>query len=240
MAASKSIDKYIKASPLSTATLRAYKVDLKQFADYIHDIPLNQVKLRDYEGYAEHLRITYKSVTANRKLSAIRRLLSFCKLDSPEIIDALTREKNAYIRTDRSKKLKKAERLLQYLEECLEDNRLYDKAIRDISIIEILLYTGIGTGELLALERPAINLMNCLIETKKNIVYVGTVCMDHIKEYFKRYGIKGDAKQIWFNNQMRPINDQWIRRMLRIRAREAGIKEIITPNDFKGYKKEAI
>ena len=94
-----------------------------------------------------------------------------------------------------------------------------------------------GTGELLSLKRSDINLVHCLIETKKSNAYVGTVCMNHIKEYLKRYGIKGDSEQIWFNNQMRPVNDQWIRRMLRIRAREAGIKEIITPNDLKGYKK---
>ena len=76
------LDRFLAAPSLAEATRRAYRVDLRQFADWLaaRGLTLDDVDVRVLADYASHLarvRPKLASTTVARKLAAVRSFLRF-------------------------------------------------------------------------------------------------------------------------------------------------------------------
>lgn len=70
---------------LDTKTLKAYRIDLRQFSDQIRTIAIYEITAASLEQYIAHLHGRYKPKTVKRKIASVKALFHY--LEYKEILD---------------------------------------------------------------------------------------------------------------------------------------------------------
>lgn len=149
---------------LDSKTLKAYRIDLKQFHQDISSLDPNQITPETLENYISNLHQTYKPKTVKRKIASIKAFFHY--LEYKELID-----KNPFNRIQikfREPAILPKTIPLQIVETFL--STIYTQqsnaptayqrrnALRDAAVIELLFATGIHITELCSLKEFDINL----------------------------------------------------------------------------------
>ena len=210
---------------LNPNTLKAYRIDLKQYLSYIQNDILLKSKI---EEYITELHKKYKQKTVKRKIASIKAfykyLVKFKEAESlPRIIP----------RTD-------IEKLLNYMYTIIEHSGKLSAVYRDLSIVEMFFATGARVYEISNLKRQDIDLDNGIIKifgkgSKERYVQIGNQeILQLMKEYYKRNREEIDESGFFFvNRRGKRFSEQSIRRMIRKYSKQAGISLPVTPHMFR-------
>lgn len=231
---------------LDKKTIKAYKIDLKQFCSYIYLTKLTDITSSILENFIVELHHSYKPKTAKRKIATLKAFFHF--LEYKDMIELNPFNKvNIKFREPvilpKTIPLYLIESLLssmyKQLETAITD---YQKArtVRDIAVIEVLFATGIRISELCFLKASNVNLHDKTIlifgkNSKERIVQIGNDDVIHIlTEYQKIFQKYIEINNFFFTNKTGdPLSDQSVRRMIRKYSSLAKIDLHITPHMFR-------
>lgn len=227
---------------LDRKTLKAYRIDLRQYFEYICVDEPDKEKI---EEYVTHLHKSYKQKTVKRKIASIKAFYNY--LEETEIIaeSPFRKIKVKFKKTVTLPRIiprEEIEKLLNHMYQCLNEN---DKAsrkfmLRDVAVIEVFFATGARVYEISNIRDDSINLNTGLIRLmgkggKERYVQISnTSILEVLKKYYdeNEQSIKKSG-YFFVNNRESRYTEQSIRLMLKKYTKQAGIERNITPHMFR-------
>ena len=223
-------------------TLKAYRIDLKQFFIYAQEeIP----EKRKIEDYITGLHKKYKPKTIKRKIASIKAYYNY--LEEREIIN-----ENPFRKT--RVKFKEASILpriipreeiecllnFMYSYEAVRGNKSNKYWLRDTAVLETLFATGARVCEISNIKLDGVNLNTGLIKItgkggKERYIQVASAeILDILKKYYE-HNLEAIKESGFFfvNSRGNRYTEQSIRLMLKKYTRLAGIERNITPHMFR-------
>ena len=201
---------------LNPNTLKAYRIDLKQYLSYIQNDILLKSKI---EEYITELHKKYKQKTVKRKIKAFYKYL-----EEEELLEGSNPFDRIRVKFKEAESLPRIiprtdiEKLLNYMYTIIEHSGKLSAVYRDLSIVEMFFATGARVYEISNLKRQDIDLDNGIIKifgkgSKERYVQIGN------QEILHRRGKR--------------FSEQSIRRMIRKYSKQAGISLPVTPHMFR-------
>lgn len=235
------LDDCLLRKRLSQKTLYAYKVDLKQYFDFIEKSSIDDYKrINEYILYLNQKYIKHKTI--KRKIASIKAFYSY--LEYKEIIEFSPFRK---IRTKikEPKVLPKIiqkeylEIIFQWLIYKLENaNTEYKKriALRNLVIIELLFSTGMRISELCHLKVEDINFQERLLKifgkgSKERIIYIGNDDVMKLLKLLLKYN--ENSQYLFLNKSNNQLSEQTVRILLNTIEKEKAFSMHITPHMFR-------
>ena len=227
---------------LDGKTLKAYRIDLRQYFEYVCVDEPDKEKI---EEYITHLHKSYKQKTVKRKIASIKAFYNY--LEETEIIAESPFRKikvkfKETVTLPRIIPREEIEKLLNHMYQCLNEN---DKAsrkfmLRDVAVIEVFFATGARVYEISNIREDSINLNTGLIRLmgkggKERYVQISnTSILEVLKKYYdeNEQAIKKSG-YFFVNNRESRYTEQSIRLMLKKYTKQAGIERNITPHMFR-------
>lgn len=223
-------------------TLKAYRIDLRQFFEYaMEDIPGKE----KIENYITQLHKKFKQKTIKRKIASIKAYYNY--LEERDIIcdNPFRKIKIKFKETiilPRIIPREEIEQLLNYLygQENTRNGKKYQYWLRDIAVIETLFATGARVYEISNIREDSVNLNTGLIRImgkggKERYIQIASAeILGVLKKYYKE-NVKEIKRSGYFfvNNRGGRYTEQSVRLMLKKYARLAGIERNITPHMFR-------
>ncbi|MEY8392222.1 recombinase XerC [Lachnospiraceae bacterium] len=231
---------------LDEKTLKAYRIDLRQFAEHLFISDVTAITSSELETYIAGLHQKYKPKTAKRKVASVKALFHY--LEYREII-----ERNPFYKMQihfREPMILPKTIPLHIVEVFLSTiytqrqnaKTVYQKrnALRDAAVIELLFATGMRISELCSLKDKNVNLYDGIIliygkGDKERRIQIGNNSVIHIlEEYKNNFCTEIQTCQHFFANQSgNSLSDQAVRRMINKYASLASIDLHITPHMFR-------
>lgn len=234
------LDECEKGKNLSKHTIKAYRIDLKQFSDYM-DINDKELDKNSITNFMFNLNKQFKPKTAKRKMASLHAF--FEQLEYDGIIDNNPMAKIKY-KIKQEKILPKIieQNNLKELYKVLykKENMKKKNFIRNCAIIELLLSTGIRVSELCTLKMEDVNLEDQYIRvfgkgSKERIIYLGNdQVVKSLKKYKREYRYNAQKYDCFFiGKNGNALTDQTIRNVIKYYKNLADIEENITPHMFR-------
>lgn len=231
---------------LDNKTLKAYRIDLKQFGQKICTNDISDVTPNVLEAYIATLHQTYAPKTVRRKIASVKAFFHF--LEQKEKIDRSPFHKieikfREPVILPKTISLRTIETLLstiyhQY--KTAKTGHQRRNALRDAAVIETLFATGIRISELCSLKPDDVDLQdNCILiygkGSKERKLQIGNEDVARIlREYKDSYLTEMHTCDHFFANQnSTPLSDQSVRRMINKYTALASIDLHITPHMFR-------
>ena len=223
-------------------TLKAYRIDLKQFFEYaMEDIP-GKEKIEDY---ITELHKKFKQKTVKRKIASVKADYNY--LVEKEIINdnPFRKIKVKFKETMLLPRIiprEEIEQLLNYIYEQENKNNVKNHKywLRDIAVIETLFATGARVYEISNIREDNVNLNTGLIRImgkggkERYIQIASSEILNVLKKYYKE-NVEAIKQSGFFfvNNRGCRYTEQSIRLMLKKYTKLAGIERNITPHMFR-------
>ncbi len=231
---------------LDEKTLKAYRIDLRQFSEHFVKTEITDISSEMLEAYIARLHQQYKPKTVKRKIASLKALFHYSEYREilvqnpfhklqihfrepailPKIIPLHTVE--LFLRTIYSQRnTAKTE---------------YQKrnALRDAAIAEVLFTTGMRISELCSLNKQDINLHDGTIliygkgDKERRIQICNKNVMHVLREYQHNFASEMKNCNNFFVSQAgEALTDQTVRRMIKKYSTIAGIELHITPHMFR-------
>lgn len=223
-------------------TLKAYRIDLKQFFDYAQEDAPDKNKIEDY---ITELHKRYKQKTIKRKIASIKAYYNY--LEECEIIDDSPFRK-IKVKFKETKVLpriiprEEIELLLNHMYSCetLNSEKTYRYWLRDIAVVETLFATGARVYEISHIKLDCVNLNTGLIKImgkggkERYIQVASSEILDILKKYYEYNSEAIKLSGFFFvNSRGNRYTEQSIRLMLKKYTKLAGIERNITPHMFR-------
>lgn len=231
---------------LDLKTLKAYRIDLRQFSEQIHIDDVTQINSSVLEQHIASLHQQYRPKTAKRKIATLKAFFRY--LEYREFI-ALNPFNRIQIHFREPVKLPKTIPLqtLELLLATIYAQRnattsLYRQrnALRDAAVTELLFSSGMRISELCALRPDDINLCDGTIliygkGSKERRIQLGSkTVIALLNKYYTEFHNQIHRCQHFFANQNgTPLSDQSVRRMINKYCSLAAIDMHITPHMFR-------
>ena len=231
---------------LDSKTVKAYRIDLTQFINYLGTYELNMITQDILEMYISILHQNYKPRTVKRKIASIKALFHY--FEYKNLIEQNPFNK-LHIKFREPVILPKIIPLhtMEYLLKTIYNQQNNAKtsyqrraAIRDSAVCEMLFATGIRISELCSLSVLDVNLYEGIIlvhgkGSKERRLQLGNV---DVIEALKRYKTEfltemQNCRNFFVNQSGRPLSDQAVRRMIAKYSNLAAIDLHITPHMFR-------
>ena len=225
---------------LNRNTLKAYRIDLAQFQEFIGDDYLARHKI---ENYITDLHMHYKQKTIKRMIASVKALYQY--LEEEEILPGDNPFHKIKVKFKETFSLPRI--IPKNNIECLLKHMYRQKAeskasglVRDLAVIEILFATGARIYELTNLTMLDIDLGNGSIRlfgkgSRERCVQIANKeVLSILREYHQKYLPAIEKSGYFFiNNCGRRFSEQSVRNMLKKHAKEANIPQHITPHMFR-------
>lgn len=230
---------------LDLKTLKAYRIDLKQYEAFCTG--LSECFAKDaVDDFITNLHKRYKPKTVKRKIASLKAF--FRHLEYKELLyenpfaklDIRFREAKLLPKTIPFHSIQTFLSTLYAQKERSGSKYQLRCCIRDIAVIELLFATGMRISELCSLKPSDIDLEsnNILIYgkgAKERMIQLGNQeVIDALTLYQEMFKDKIAACQYFFVNRLRhKLSDQSVRFMINRYAELAGIGQHITPHMFR-------
>ncbi len=231
---------------LDEKTLKAYRIDLRQFSEHFAKTEITDISSEMLEAYIARLHQQYKPKTVKRKIASLKALFHYSEYREilqqnpfhklqihfrepallPKIIPLHTVE--LFLRTIYNRRnTAKTE---------------YQKrnALRDAAVTEVLFATGMRISELCSLKKNDINLYDGTIliygkgDKERRIQICNENVIHILREYQNNFVSELESCNNFFVNQAgKALTDQAVRRMIKKYSALAGIELHITPHMFR-------
>lgn len=223
-------------------TLKAYRIDLRQFFEYVQEDMPCKAKI---EGYITELHKKYKQKTIKRKIASIKAYYNY--LEEQEIIkdNPLRKIKVKFKEAQILPRIilrEEIEQLLNcmYIHEDKTDEKTYKYWLRDVAVVEILFATGARVYEISNIKADCINLNTGLIKLmgkggkERYIPIAIPEILMVLRKYYEQNAAAIKKSGFFFvNSQGKRYTEQSIRLLLKKYAKLAGIERNITPHMFR-------
>lgn len=198
---------------LSHHTMRAYRIDMQQFVDFIkYRYPstdtIQTIDKIVLQSYYQHLLINYAIKTIKRKMASLKALFNYLEFEDIIEINPMrkirmnTKEPHRLPETLRLQDIHKLLVTLYELFRNAKGDRAKYNILRTIAIIELLFATGMRVGELCNLNNDAVDLDNGSVRiigkgNKERVVYIGSEdVLNLLREYIRlkdKLGIRSET-----------------------------------------------
>lgn len=223
-------------------TLKAYRIDLRQFFEYATENVPPKDKIEDY---ITELHKKYKQKTIKRKIASIKVYYNY--LEEHEMIkdNPFRKIKVKFKETKILPRIiprEEIEQLLNYM--YTHENKSSETAhkywVRDVTVIEIFFATGARVYEISNIKADCVNLNTGLIKImgkggkERYIQIVAREILDILKKYYAQNSETIKKSGYFFvNSRGSRYTEQSIRLMLKKYTKLAGIERNITPHMFR-------
>ena len=227
---------------LDWKTVKAYRIDLRQFFETVPDEP----DKGEIERYITSLHKKYKQKTGKRKIASIKAFYNY--LEEEGIIEDTPFRKirvkfKETIVFPRIIPREEIEQLLNHMYQKLADvkgKEEYGGLVKDLAVVELFFATGMRVYELSNIQVDSVNLNTGLIRimgkgAKERYIQIGSKSvLQLLRKYYEanRAEIQGSG-YFFVNREGNRYTEQSIRNMLRKYTREAHIKRNVTPHMFR-------
>ena len=228
---------------LSEKTLKAYKIDLKQFSVFVGEQVFSKELLQDYVTI---LFKQYKIKSVKRKIASLKSFFNYLEYEEILVTNPFKKLRiklhEPFI-LPRTIPLNTIDLLLKY---AYQRKTLaitvyqYRTCLRDIAVLELLFATGMRISELCSIKPDCINLEDGTIKiygkgAKERILQIGnTDVLAAVREYGEAFSNTIGSSNCFFVNRLgHQLSDQSIRNMINQYADLAGIGQHITPHMFR-------
>lgn len=231
---------------LDAKTLKAYRIDLRQFLAQFSSADILDITPAVLENYIAVLHQEYKPKTVKRKIASVKALFHY--LEYREII-----EKNPFnklhikfrepVILPKTIPLHTVEVFLTaiYKQRAIGKTDYQRKnALRDAAVTELLFATGIRISELCSLGMNDVDLYDGTVliygkGSKERRLQIGNVdVLRVLEEYRNAYSAEiQNCKHFFANQSGQKLSDQAIRRMIQKYSSLAAIDLHITPHMFR-------
>lgn len=223
-------------------TLKAYRIDLRQFFEYAQE---NLPRKDKIEDYITELHKKYKQKTIKRKIASIKAYYNY--LEESELIadNPFRKIKVKFKETKILPRIiprEEIEQLLNYMyaHEDKRNKRAYKYWLRDTAVIETFFATGARVYEISNIKAECVNLNTGLIKImgkggkERYIQIAATDILDVLKKYYSQNSEMIKKSGYFFvNSRGKRYTEQSIRLMLKKYTKLAGIERNITPHMFR-------
>lgn len=240
----KSIADYLDAGKyerkLSSDTLKAYRIDLQQFSEFVNG------KWPDRDlliSYIKHLNQNFAPRSVKRKLASIRAFYHELELDGT--LDESPFDK-LHIRIQSPKPLPRIipNQIVHDLLQCAYASYSPTRRniLRDIMVLELLFSTGLRVSELCALSKDTFLLegseLRLLINgkgSKERILQIATPeLLKLARIYCREFHTEIQTQSfILFNQRGKPLLPQSVRRIIQKYLNRIGVEYHVTPHMFR-------
>ena len=238
------IEQYLDAAAcekkLAPDTIKAYRIDLKQFAAFADDTMVNKEVLSQYIKYLNQ-RFAPRSV--KRKLAIVRAFYNELSLSGTLEVnpfDKLRVKIHSPQQLPRTIPQQIVKSLLQNAYDAYSPGKL--TVLRDIVVLELLFSTGLRVSELCSLTKEQFLLnddgLRLLVNgkgSKERIIQISTpellrVVKIYCAEYAEDIQTQG---AILYNRNRHPLTPQSVRRIINKYLQRIHIEAHITPHMFR-------
>lgn len=225
---------------LDDKTIKAYRIDLRQFCDFIQS---DEPQKTDIEDYITNLHKTYKQKTIKRKLASVKAFYNYLEEEEYIAESPLRKIKVKFkeeIVLPRIIMREEIESLLNYMYRSESKTEKYSFWLRDIAVVETFFATGARVYEISNMKKDCIDLNSGLIclkgkGNKERYIQIGSAdVLELLKKYYKaNEDVINKSGYFFINNRGTRFSEQSIRIMLKKYVAEAGIERKITPHMFR-------
>lgn len=209
----------LRAEGKSENTIKSYKAHMQEYFQWFYNSfgntefkGLYRTNVQEYKNYLKNIKRIGKDnhnldgKTINAKLSAIAK---FNQLLQPDIIvisksDYIKIQENAINPTEITK-----EDIEAFRQRILQSEGTH--AIRNYTIVTMLMYTGLRISEVLRLKKTDVNTITGEVRVsdgkgeKQRIVVMNSKVMDAIKEYRQHYN-REETELLFYNANGKPLD----------------------------------
>ncbi len=231
---------------LDEKTLKAYRIDLKQFLNSITQSHISDISSIHIENYVTELHSRYKPKSVKRKIASVKAFFHY--LEYKDLLEHNPFNKiqlhfKEPITLPKTIPLNTVELLLSEIYSQHQTAKtIYQRrnTLRDIAVAELLFSTGMRISELCGLNPQNITLSDGTIliygkGSKERRIRIGNEnVIAVLKSYQTEFAPEIENCNHFFANQSgRPLSDQCVRRMLNKYTTLAAINMHITPHMFR-------
>lgn len=240
------LDYCLHQKRLDKKTIKAYHIDLNQFASYISETQLTDITQDTLESYISHLHENYQPKTVKRKIASLKAMFHYFEYKGLTTQNPFS---NMQIKFREPTILPKTIPLhaVEYLLKFIYSQQTNAKtayqrknAVRDAAVCELLFATGMRISELCSLNVNDVNLRDGTIliygkGSKERRLQLGNKDVITTLENYKTefYAEIANCHSFFVNQSGRPLSDQTVRRMLAKYTKLATIDLHITPHMFR-------
>ncbi len=230
---------------LDLKTMKAYEIDLKQFAQFASNNDAPHAK-EQILNYMEYMHTRYKPKTVKRKIAAIKAFFRY--LEDEELIERnpfskIKMKYSAPHTLPKSMSLDVMQRILgaayQEIERIQEGEYAYRTTLRDIAVLELLFATGVRVSELCALNYHDLSLQQKTLRimgkgAKERIIDLANdEVLVVIQKYLTTVQSNGNMMPLFSNRSGRRLSEQSVRYMIRKYVCLTGLPIHVTPHMFR-------
>ena len=226
---------------LSPLTLKAYRIDLKQFNDFMEK--KDWLSKNCITEYIDSLHKQYKPKSAKRKIACIKAFYHYMEMENIIDINPFHKIKIKHkepIVLPKTIPLANIEGILKYAYNQYNNaNSDYQKQItlRNVIVIELLFSTGMRVSEISNLKIKNIDLKsnNIYIFGKGSKERIMCIANENIARLIEQYLTirKINSEYLFVNKLGNHYSEQSIRNMVNDYAKAAGVEMHITPHMFR-------
>lgn len=239
-----SVEKYLKAcryqKRLDEKTIKAYRIDLNQFCEFLESID-GRLDKNAIIDYLESLNQRYKPSSAKRKLASAKafvRYLVEAGVLSEDPFLALRIHIQEPKLLPRTIPLRVINAMLQVAYLHVEDSENYKSAVRDAAVMELLFATGIRVSELSRLNTSSIDLQDGTVMifgkgARERVLQIGNAQVLSILNKYSELYHTGEDEPFFKNRLGRRLSEQSVRIILRRYAKKVTPLMHITPHMFR-------
>lgn len=232
---------------LSAKTLKAYQIDLNQFANYVgNNIGICSKEM--LQDYLCSMHDRYKIKSVKRKIASLKAFYTYLEDENIVTLNPLRKTR---IKLHEPFLLPKTIPLntIELLLHCAYKRKQtvigtspyqYASCLRDIAVLELLFATGIRVSELCSIKSNTIDLCNGTIKiygkgAKERIIQIGNPdVLSALQEYYQEYSLHIHKSGWFFINRLgNQLSDQSVRNMIKKYTQLANINQHITPHMFR-------
>ena len=231
---------------LDSKTLKAYRIDLRQFSEFFTETAILELSSALMEEYIVTLHQKYKPKTAKRKIASLKAFFHYLEYRELIILNPFNkllikfREPTILPKTIPLYTVEAFLSTIYRYYSSAQTSYQRRNALRDIAALELLFSTGMRISELCSLKAEDINLYDRTVliygkGSKERRIQIANDDVIHIlKEYRKEYDEEIQRCKHFFTNQKgNALSDQTLRRSINKYCKLAAIKLHITPHMFR-------
>lgn len=226
---------------LSALTIKAYKIDLRQFCSYMQG--KDCFSKNELNKYINSLHQRFKPKTAKRKIACLKAFYRYMEIENIIKINPfhkITLKYKEPITLPKTIPIENIKDILKfaYLEiSNAQSNYQYKSTLRNAIIIELLFSTGMRVSEISNLKRKSLDLNSNTIYiygkgSKERIMCIANIKVSRLlNEYIKICG--GKNEYVFINKLGNRYSEQSIRNMINDYAKRSDVDLYITPHMFR-------
>ncbi|MGD2091830.1 MAG: tyrosine-type recombinase/integrase [Candidatus Aminicenantes bacterium] len=237
---------------LSIHTLKAYKMDLNQFTDYLSAngmiMDIEKIDKHILRNYLQRLMEKNKIKTVKRKIATLKALFTYLEFEDKIAVSPFRKMRikiKEPLQLPGVLTLNEVKTLFQSvyrIKKACKDRTsyTYKSIVRDIVVLELLFATGIRVSELCNLKRVDVNIDQRYIKvngkgSRERVIQVCSLeIITILKEYIDLFHSCESNFSYFFINRLRHrLSEQSVRFMIKQYTRLSNINKEVTPHMFR-------